>query len=123
MAGQIVLEFPLVNTPNGLRFAIFFVIRLVRRPGSKHRDLERAEVEEPLMGTDKANLDEEVARLVEKHPHYADLLSAVQESKGIASPEHLELIAEKGCGGNTKSQCWACEGVICDVSSCLSPDS
>ncbi|KAM7215864.1 hypothetical protein V8F06_008720 [Rhypophila decipiens] len=111
---QIVLQLPLVNLPNGFRFAIFFAIRLFRRPRSTHRDIELGGCDMSLICSKASNLEEEVAHLVEKHPHYADLVAAAKELRGIASPKHLDLFARRACVGKTKSQCWACEGIICD---------
>ncbi|KAK0640823.1 hypothetical protein B0T16DRAFT_202587 [Cercophora newfieldiana] len=103
--------FPLVNLPTTLRFAAFFMIRLIRRPSLRRKDVERGEdmCEKP---TTEA-LEEEVEGLLAKHPHYCDLLTVFRESKGVASPEHVEILAQKCCVGS-KSQCWACDGVVCE---------
>ncbi|KAK0616947.1 hypothetical protein B0T14DRAFT_538650 [Immersiella caudata] len=101
--------FPLINLPTTLRFAIFFAIRLIRRPRLKRRDLELGEAGHEM----SQSLEDELMKLVEKHPHYSDLLTVFRESKGVVSSEHIEMIAEKCCG-DQKRQCWACDGVICD---------
>ncbi|KAM7183572.1 hypothetical protein V8F20_012573 [Naviculisporaceae sp. PSN 640] len=112
---QIILELQFVNLPNGLRFAILFAIRLVRRPHTKHEnDIELGDVDSSLKRSEQEDLAIEVTRLVEKHPHYAELIASVKESKFVASREHLELLARRSCAGKTKSQCWACEAVICE---------
>jgi len=106
--------FPLINLPTSLRFAVFFAIRFVRRPGLKRRDIELGETSYAPHKSSKS-LEDEVMSLVAKHPHYSDLLSVFQESKGVASSEHIEVLAEKCCG-KSKRQCWACDGVVCNVS-------
>ncbi|KAK4444486.1 hypothetical protein QBC34DRAFT_415018 [Podospora aff. communis PSN243] len=106
---QNIRMFPLINLPTALRFAIFFAIRLLRKPGLKRKDLEQG----GATSEKTQSIEEEVTKLVEKHPHYSDLLTVFETSKGAAASEHIEVMAEKCCWGQ-KSQCWACDGVICD---------
>ncbi|KAK4171645.1 hypothetical protein QBC36DRAFT_390992 [Triangularia setosa] len=104
---QGILLLPWVSLPNGIRYAIYLTIRIIRRP-SKQTDIELGDPEKR-----SKDLTEEISKQIEQHPHYSDLIGVLKSSQDLVITEHLEVLAKRCCGKN-KGQCWACDGITCD---------
>ncbi|VBB76565.1 Putative protein of unknown function [Podospora comata] len=104
---QGILLLPWVNLPNAIRYAIYLTIRIVRKT-SKQTDIELGKVKKR-----DQDLTDEISKQIEQHPHYSDLISVIKDkSQDFVIAQHLEMLAKICCGEN-KSQCWACDAIIC----------
>ncbi|KAK4200877.1 hypothetical protein QBC40DRAFT_224495 [Triangularia verruculosa] len=103
---QCILLLPWVNLPNGIRFVIYQTIRIVKRP-VRHSDVELGDLE-----SRSQVLREEISKQIEQLTHYSDVVSTLSSSVAFTSTEYLEILAERCCGED-KSQCWACDAMIC----------
>ncbi|KAK0672346.1 hypothetical protein QBC41DRAFT_313649 [Cercophora samala] len=104
---QGVLLLPWINLSNAVRLALYLTIRIASR-SSTRPDVELVKVER--QGQD---LTEEISKQIEQHPHYSDLVGVLKKSRHFVLTEHIEMLAKRCCGEN-KSQCWACNAIICD---------